>query len=106
MTKINIPDCQLNNYLTHSCPAFSGAKKWIRIDVGDQETYVGDNTFIITVIKHKPMNVDEMNSNCNKIQPIVIRYLQSEGFIDKEYIYIGLQEIDLQDPPDGLTYEE
>lgn len=104
--KINIPDYQLNLYLANACPFFSeGAKVWQRIDVGDQETYVGDSSFVITIIKHPPASVEEMNENCKKVQPIVIRYLLGEGFITDAYLYMALQELDLRRPIEGMDIE-
>lgn len=103
--KINIPDYQLNLYLTNSCPFFEGAKSWQRIDVGDQETYVGDGAFVITLIKHQPASIEEMQENCKKVQPVVIRYLLGEGFITDAYLYIALQELDLKRPIEGMDIE-
>jgi hypothetical protein len=102
---VNIPDFQLNNYVVSTCPALEPAKRWQRVDVGEQEVYIGDGTYVISIIKHHPSNVSEMNVNCNKVNHVVIRYLQGEGFIGPEYLYIGLQEFNLNKPIDGLDYE-
>lgn len=102
---MNIPDYQLNLYLTNACPFFEKAKSWQRVDVGEQETYVGDGAFVITIIKHHPANVEEMNENCKKVQPIVIGYLLGEGFITDAYLYIALQELNMQRPIEGMDIE-
>lgn len=105
MTKINIPNYQLNKYLSDACPCFDGAKSWQRIDVGDVETYVGDGTFVIAILKDVPADKEELDDNCQKVQPVIIRYLTGEGFISEEYLYMALQEFDLQNPPDWLNSE-
>lgn len=102
MTKINIPNYQLNRYITDTCPCFDGANKWQRIDIGDFETYVGDNCYVITIISSHLINLYSQEQVCNKVRETVIRYLQGEGFVSGDYIYIGLQEIDLQNPPNSI----
>ena len=99
----NISNEELNSHLaetTNGC--FPAAKKWQRVDVGTIESYIGDNLYVVSVIEKRPKTVTEMNANCEKVKRIVIRYLESEGFIGEEYLYIGLQRLDLQNLPDGL----
>jgi hypothetical protein len=35
----------------------------------------------------------------------VIKYLQSEGFLGRDYAYIGMQRFRLNKPPKGFTNE-
>jgi len=103
---MNIPDYQLNLYLANVCPCFDAVSKWIRADVGNIEAYVGDGNIVIAVISVRPPSVEEMTENCQKAKPVVIRYLQSEGFLGADYVYVAIQELDLQNPPDGLQCGE
>lgn len=102
MNTINIPDEELNSYIKNTCGSFPCAKKWQRIDVGTLETYVGDGEYVITVIDYKPKSVKQMERNCRKVEETVTRYLIGEGFIGKNYLYVGLQQFNLTSLPQGL----
>lgn len=84
---------------------FAYAKEWQRVDVGKLETYVGDRLYVITLVEKLPETMDEVEANGLSAEETVIRYLQGEGFIDEEFVYVGLQRFDLQNPPRGLDNE-
>lgn len=91
-------DAELNSYVialrNDAGGYFPAAKSWQRIDVGDIETYVGDRLYVIAIAKETPSETD-IDEVAVAIQTQVIKYLQSEGFIDAEFLYIGLQEFRL-----------
>ncbi len=39
-------------------------------------------------------------------EDVVVKYLQSEGFLDNEYAYVGMQKFKLNEPPEGLSNAE
>lgn len=97
--KPNISPEELNWYIM-SAPNLLGkplppAKQWSRIDVGQIETYVGDGVYVIAVVNKRPADAEEMKENGVKAQKLVVSYLMSEGFIDKDFLFIGLQTFDL-----------
>lgn len=98
----NISPEELNTYITGITSDIGSqlppAKTWTRIDVGPIETYVGDGIYVISVVNHRPKDIQELEANSAKAQQKVIAYLKGEGFIDVEYFYIGLQTLDLQSP--------
>jgi len=96
MKTLDLTPTELNNHIKTFCPP---AEHWQRIDVGDIETYVGDGQCVITLIDYKPTSVKELEKNCRKAEETVTRYLQDEGFIGKNYLYLGLQQFDLTKPP-------
>lgn len=98
----NLTTEELNDYIV-TAPTLVGqpltpAKKWSRVDIGSIEVYVGDGLYVITLVHHRPRDLDEIKENCSKAEQKVIQYLQSEGFITEEYFYLGLQTLDLQSP--------
>jgi hypothetical protein len=82
---------------------FSVPKQWQRIDVGHIETYVGDETIVIGMVTIIPKTRKEMEDNNKKAEKIIIKYLQSEGFIGTEYVYVGLQTFNLKRLPNDLN---
>lgn len=82
---------------------FIAPKKWARVDVGNLETYIGDKLYVVTLVEKLPETIDELEANNESAEKIVIRYLQNEGFIDEEYAYVGMQQLDLRKPPLGLV---
>lgn len=81
---------------------FIAPKKWMRVDVGTLETYVGDKLYVITLVEKLPNSLEEVESNAEFAEQTVIRYLQGEGFIGEEYAYVGLQRFDLKNLPEEL----
>lgn len=78
---------------------FPAPKAWMRVDCGQIETYVGDGLYVISLVEKSPETKAEMTENQFKTETTVIKYLQSEGFIEKEYIYVGMQRFSLKNPP-------
>jgi hypothetical protein len=76
-------------------------KKWQRVDCGETEVYVGDKLFIVALVEKILGNDTEIEAFQLKTQETVIRYLQSEGFIDEEYAYVGMQRFELKNEPDS-----
>ena len=74
---------------------YPAAKHWQRIDVGNIETYVGDRLYIVSVVAVKDNDADNHESFVIAVQKRVVRYLSAEGFIDAEFLYIGLQDFKL-----------
>jgi hypothetical protein len=103
-SNISMPEL---NALVHGFPCEDGplppAKNWVRVDVGDLETYVGDRLYVVTLVETLPDSVEEIKQFGASAEATVIKYLQGEGFIDNEFLYIGLQRFDLQNPLDGMT---
>jgi hypothetical protein len=82
------------------------AKEWKRADCGKIEVYVGDELYVVAVINRKPIKYKSgLVKNNKAIEKTIIRYLQSEGFIGNEYVYVGMQTIDINLLP-GLMSEE
>lgn len=91
-----------SNIVQYGMPA---PKMWRRVDVGTLETYVGDDVYAMAFINQIPNTIEEMELNNKRAEETVIRYLQAEGFIGKEYIYMGLQRFDLQHLPQGFELD-
>jgi hypothetical protein len=104
--KVQISDYELNQYLSQVCPCFEWATKWRKMnDIGNVEVYLGDSSYVIAIIHLRPKDVpdiDKLADAYRRVKEKVMKYLQDEGFIGTEYIYLALQELDLQNPPDGL----
>ena|ERR1035437_280033 len=81
-------------------------KKWKRVDVGQTEVYVGDDLYVVALCEKLPESVDELARNQTNTEDIVIKYLQSEGFLGKEYAYVGMQRFKMNHPPKGFTNED
>lgn len=96
-------DC---NALIQRMPCESGplpsATTWQRVDVGFLETYVGDSLYVITLIERLPKTIDEVQSQGESVEETVIRYLQGEGFVGEQFVYLGLQRFDKDNLPEGL----
>ena len=70
-------------------------KQWLRVDCGNIETYVGDSLIVVTLVEDliaSPLAVKVYQA---KTHTTVIKYLKSEGFIGKEYYYVGFQKFQL-----------
>ena len=71
-------------------------KKWIRVDCGQTEVYVGDRLYIIALVEKIPESIDEVTGTHVKLEDVVIKYLKAEGFIDNDYAYIGMQRFKMK----------
>lgn len=95
--KDNISSYELN-LLISNLPPIEGiipyAKQWLRVNVGDIEVYVGDQLFIVALITTEAKTKDELQEKGLATEKTILNYLRSEGFIDKNYAYIGLQRFD------------
>ena len=78
-------------------------KKWKRVDCGNVEVYVGDDLYVVALVEKISESVDEVATNQINTEDTVIKYLQSEGFIGKEYAYVGMQRFKLNHPPEGFV---
>jgi hypothetical protein len=85
---------------------FPAPKSWHRVDCGQIEAYVGDKLYVIALVEKCPDNIAELKENQSKTEHTVIKYLQSEGFVGKEYVYVGMQRFNLKKPPEGLLGED
>jgi hypothetical protein len=81
----------------------SKPKAWKRVDCGQIEVYVGDRLYIVVLVDKFPESVNEMTANQSNTEETVVKYLRSEGFIDDEYAYVGMQRFSLRKPPEGLV---
>lgn len=70
-------------------------KKWVRIDCGQTEVYVGDRLYIIALVEKIHDTEDEIVSTQLSVEETVVKYLRSEGFIDNDYAYVGMQRFKL-----------
>ena len=86
--------------------SFPPPKKWKRVDVGETECYVGDELCVVSLIEKQPETMAELTENQCNTEDTIIKYLQSEGWIGKEYIYVGLQRFNLNKPPEGFAEDE
>ena len=66
-------------------------KKWVRIDCGQTEVYVGDKLYIIALVEKIHDSEDEIVATQLSVEETVVKYLRSEGFIDNDYAYVGMQ---------------
>lgn len=74
-------------------------------DIGNVEVYLGDSAYIVAIIHLCPKDmpdIKDLPAAYARVKEKVMKYLQDEGFVGTEYIYLALQELDLQNPPDGL----
>src|SRR5512137_2929011 len=78
---------------------FPAPKAWKRVDCGQIETYVGDGLYVVALVEKYPENIEQMKETQFKTEATVIKYLQGEGFIEKEYVYVGMQRFSLKKPP-------
>lgn len=79
-------------------------KQWVLVTMGEIPVYVGDREYVFAFVDKQPKSMDDMNERQAATEEVVIRYLQQEGFIDEEYVYVGMQQFNLgQIPPDFLT---
>lgn len=106
----NMSTFELNKFMREAAECHNGnvyqAKKWQRVDVGNIECYVGDETLVVTVLNRKPIkHKNGMTKNNIDIEHTVTRYLRGEGFIGKEYVYVAMQTIDIGLLP-GLMFED
>ena len=69
------------------------------MDVGTTEVYVGDELYVIAMVNARPITRDIMKKNNDAVEKTVTRYLQAEGFINNEYVYVGMQTLKLDDLP-------
>lgn len=78
-------------------------RKWKRVDVGQTEVYVGDGLYVVALCEKIPESADELATNQVNTEDTVIKYLQSEGFLEKDYAYVGMQRFSLKHLPEGLV---
>lgn len=72
-------------------------KKWVRVDCGQTEVYVGDRLYIVALVEKIPDSEDEVVATQLNVEETVVKYLRSEGFIDNDYAYIGMQRFKIND---------
>ncbi len=85
---------------------FPAPKKWERVDVGETECYVGDRLYVLALVENPPETIEELKANQSNTENMVIKYMQSEGFIEKEYVYVGMQRFNLKNPPKGFIEDD
>jgi hypothetical protein len=85
---------------------FPVPKEWKRVDVGKIECYVGDRLCVVALVEKQSETIGELKENQVNTEVTIIRYLKGEGWIDKEYIYVGMQKFNLNNPPKGFTDED
>lgn len=78
-------------------------KKWVRVDCGQTEVYVGDKLYIIALVEKMPDSEDEVVKTQLSTEETVVKYLRSEGFIDNDYAYIGMQRFKINKNGDEET---
>lgn len=74
-------------------------------DIGNVEVYLGDSAYIVAIIHLSPKDMPDIFDlpvAYQRVKDTVLKYMQGEGFVGTEYIYLALQEFDLQTPPSGL----
>ena len=74
------------------------SRKWKRVDVGQTEVYVGDSLYVVALVEKFPTSPDDLASTQANTEGMVIKYLQSEGFLGEEYAYVGMQRFSLKHP--------
>ncbi len=105
ITRIELDEL-VSHFPTEDGIPYPPAKEWKRVDVGTIEVYVGSPAsgvhYVIGLVEKLPESMEEMEKNGESAETVIIRYLQNEGFIGEEFVYVGLQRFDLQNPPDGM----
>lgn len=81
---------------------FPPPKKWTRVDCGEIEVYVADRLFVVALLERQHKDVATLTSAHLSSEDAIVKYLRSEGFIDAEYAYIGMQKFEVDDLIDGL----
>lgn len=76
---------------------------WQRIDCGNIEVYVGDRSYVVALVDELLKTEQEIANKQINTESIVTKYLQSEGFIDAEYAYVGMQQFSINLPKDKDT---
>lgn len=78
-------------------------KAWTLVKMGVVPVYVGDREYVVAFVDKQPTSMADMENYQAATEETVIRYLQQEGFIDEEYVYVGMQQFDLgKIPPDFM----
>lgn len=88
-------DAIVRNLPQEAIGPVSKPKKWLRVNVGQTEVYVGDELYVVALVEKLPESVDDLTNTQVNTQDTVVKYLQSEGFLDKEYAYVGMQRFSL-----------
>ena len=52
------------------------------------------NCYIIALVDKLPTSKSECKENQLKAEITIIKYLENEGFIGKEHIYVGMQKFE------------
>lgn len=91
----------LDETVDNPCPR---PKKWVRVDCGQTEVYVGDRLYIIALVEKIPDSEDEVVTTQLNVNQTVVKYLRSEGFIDNDYAYIGMQRFKINSTGDDEEF--
>jgi hypothetical protein len=96
---MKIPTSELNEWIAMfpSDEPNPPAKNWVHVTVGELDTYVGDKLYVISLNSKSPQSMDELNRTKEISEEFIIKYLRREGFIENEYLYVGLQDIKLSE---------
>jgi len=92
--KTDVPFSDLNKIIAQINPESnkkSFAKKWIKVQIGRYEVYVGDRAYVVTLVDTPASDNEEMMKNNLIAEEFVTRYLEDEDFVENEWIYLGLQ---------------
>lgn len=71
-------------------------KKWVRVDCGQTEVYVGDRLYIVALVDETTADIEKITETQIKVEQTVVKYLQNEGFIDNDCAYIGIQKFKIK----------
>lgn len=82
---------------------FPAPKEWVEVRMTKALIYVGDREYVIGFVEIPPISMEQMEETQEYTEKMVVSYLQKEGFIGEEYVYVGMQQFDLKNiPPDFL----
>ncbi|HQI46557.1 MAG TPA: hypothetical protein PLC59_10920 [Bacteroidales bacterium] len=81
-------DVIFDNWPKHTFNVDSKPQKWKQINAGQHEIYLGDNMFIVVRLKTMPDSNEVMLQEKIKTEKTIVKYLQSEGFIGEQYVYV------------------
>jgi hypothetical protein len=85
-------------------------KNWTHLTKGEVELYVGDNRMVLAFYKSDARSQEELELINVRTREATVAYLRNEGFIQSNWIYVGLQNapfsaMDFFESEEGLDAE-
>lgn len=75
---------------------FKVPKQWKRFNISSIDTYLGDDKYVVTVHPIDAITMDDIGKDKESVEEVVVKYLRAEGFLNKHYLYLGMQGINVE----------